>query len=142
MLLAYLKLRRRNLGPLLDANGWAVNTRARINIPFGTSLTGVATLPHGALRSFDDPYAERRRPWKTWLFVLVLLLAVLGLWRAGVIELPWQLPGGAADAPAEPDGQAGGGSGAADTSAAPAGDGGDGAPAAAGEAATGGEPAR
>jgi len=28
-----LKLRQRNLGPILDANGWAVNARARINIP-------------------------------------------------------------------------------------------------------------
>ena len=28
MLLAWLKLRRRNLGPILDANGWAINSRA------------------------------------------------------------------------------------------------------------------
>ena len=28
MLLAWLKLRQRNLGPLLDANGWAINGRA------------------------------------------------------------------------------------------------------------------
>src|SRR6185312_11442726 len=48
MLLAYLKLRTRNLGPLLDANGWAINGRARINVPFGTALTGVAALPAGA----------------------------------------------------------------------------------------------
>ena len=55
MLLAWLKLRQRNLGPLLDANGWAVNTRARINIPFGGALTGVAALPPGASRSLTDP---------------------------------------------------------------------------------------
>jgi hypothetical protein len=103
MLLAYLKLRERNLAPLLDANGWAVNTRARINLPFGASLTGVAALPHGATRSFDDPYAERRRPWKSWLLVLVLLLAALGLWRAGVIELPASLRPGAVSAPAAGD---------------------------------------
>ena len=29
MILAWLKLRQRNLGPLLDANGWAVNSRRR-----------------------------------------------------------------------------------------------------------------
>ena len=42
MMLAWLKLRKRNLGPLLDANGWAVNARARINVPFGAALTRVA----------------------------------------------------------------------------------------------------
>ena len=51
MLIAWLKLRQRNLGPILDANGWAVNARAKINIPFGGSLTAVAALPaeRGAL---------------------------------------------------------------------------------------------
>ena len=86
MLLAWFKLRQRNLGPLLDANGWAVNIRARINIPFGASLTGVAQLPAGAERSLVDPYAEPARPWG-WYAVLgllglglVLALALL-LWR-------------------------------------------------------------
>jgi hypothetical protein len=53
MLIAALELRQRNLGPLLDANGWAVNAMARINIPFGGSLAQVAALPsnskHAAL---------------------------------------------------------------------------------------------
>ena len=85
MLLAYLTLRRRNLGPLLDANGWAVNARARINVPFGGSLTGVATLPEGATRSLQDPFAEKKRPWKTWLFLLALAVALLVLYRQGML---------------------------------------------------------
>jgi hypothetical protein len=63
MMLAWLKLRQRNLGPILDANGWAINGRARINVPFGGALTDRAVLPKNAERSFDDPYAEKRRPW-------------------------------------------------------------------------------
>lgn len=63
VLLAWFKLRNRNLGPLLDANGWAVNTRARINLPFGRSLTRMAALPAGAARSLQDPYAEKSIPW-------------------------------------------------------------------------------
>lgn len=51
MLLAALKLRQRNLGPLLDANGWAVNARARVGIAFGKRLTRVAALPTGASRT-------------------------------------------------------------------------------------------
>ena len=53
MLMAYFKLRKRNLGPILDANGWAVNTRARINIPFGTALTHMAQLP--AANASENP---------------------------------------------------------------------------------------
>ena len=57
VLLAWLKLRKRNLGPILDANGWAVNARAKINIPFGNSLTATARLPENAERSLVDPFA-------------------------------------------------------------------------------------
>jgi len=86
MLLAWLTLRRRNLGPLLDANGWAVNARARINIAFGGSLTGVASLPAGSKRSLVDPFADKKRPWKTWLFLLLVVAALLVAWRQGWLE--------------------------------------------------------
>ena len=58
MLIASLKLRRRNLGPLLDANGWAVNARV-VNIPFGASLTQLAELPPGA-RALAEPSRRLR----------------------------------------------------------------------------------
>lgn len=86
MVIAYLKLRKRNLAPLLDANGWAINTRAIINIPFGTSLTHVAALPPGAQRSFTDPFAEKKRPWKFYLFLLLLIGVVAFLWHKGYIQ--------------------------------------------------------
>lgn len=57
MIMAWFKLRQRNLSPILDANGWAINTRAKINIPFGTTLTQLATLPKGAQRNLKDPFA-------------------------------------------------------------------------------------
>jgi hypothetical protein len=73
MIIAWLKLRKRNLGPILDANGWAVNTRAKINVPFGASLTDVAKLPPGATRSTDDRFGERPSVWpKLALFVILV----------------------------------------------------------------------
>ena len=39
MIMAWLKLRRRNLAPVLNANGWAVNADAKISIKFGRVLT-------------------------------------------------------------------------------------------------------
>ncbi len=75
MLIAYLKLRKRNLGPILDANGWAINTVAKMNVPFGASLTDLPTLPAGAERSLSDPYADKRSVWPR-LIVLVIVLAI------------------------------------------------------------------
>lgn len=86
VLIAILKLRRRNLGPILDGCGWAVNTRLRINLPFGRALTGMAQLPPHAERSLKDPYAEKRRPWALYLVIAVAMAAVVVLWRWGVID--------------------------------------------------------
>jgi hypothetical protein len=83
--LAWLNLRKRNLGPILDANGWAVNARAKINIPFGTSLTAAARLPENAERSLVDPFAEKKRPWKLYLVLAALFAAALVLWRQGYL---------------------------------------------------------
>ena len=77
IIIAWFKLQTRNLGPILDANGWAVNARARINIPFGTSLTQLAKLPEGAQRSLSDPYAEKERPWTTYLVVILIAVATV-----------------------------------------------------------------
>lgn len=80
VILAWFKLRSRNLGPVLDANGWAVNARARINIPFGTSLTQMAQLPEGAQRALTDPYAEKERPWKTYAALAIIAFVALAWW--------------------------------------------------------------
>ncbi len=58
MLIAWLKLRQRNLGPILDANGWAVNGRVKMNVPFGGALTKVARIPDGSGSSFAVKYPE------------------------------------------------------------------------------------
>lgn len=79
VIMAWFKLRSRNLGPILDANGWAINARARINIPFGTSLTQLAQLPSNAERALTDPYAEKGAPWGLYA-VLAALLAGGGYW--------------------------------------------------------------
>lgn len=85
MLIAWLKLRQRNVGPILDANGWSVNAMAKINVPFGAALTQVATLPSGARRELRDPFAEKKTPWRLYLFLLFLLVTAL-LWYVGYLD--------------------------------------------------------
>lgn len=83
MLIAWLKLRQRTLGPLLEGNGWAVNGRVKINIPFGTALTDVAVLPAGSHRSLEDPYEDKaaaKQKRRATFFVVVVLLAAAALW--------------------------------------------------------------
>jgi hypothetical protein len=83
MILAWFKLKNRNLAPILDANGWAINARAKINIPFGTSLTGLASLPAGAHRSLVDPFAEKISTWPYYVILFAGICAGIGLWYAG-----------------------------------------------------------
>ncbi len=73
MLIAWLKLRQRNLGPILDANGWAVNGRVIMNVPFGGSLTSVGKLPPGAQTVLDDPFGEKPRTWTKLLLAAVVI---------------------------------------------------------------------
>lgn len=93
MLIAWLKLRQRNVGPILDANGWAVNAHARVNVPFGASLTKVAALPKGSSLDPVDPFAEKQRPWKLYA-VLALIIVAAVCWMNGKLDayLPagWQ----------------------------------------------------
>jgi hypothetical protein len=88
MLVAWFKLKKRNLGPVLDANGWAINGRARINIPFGTSLTKLARLPEGARRSMADPYEDKRTVWPFYLLIIGILIALFIVWQLGFFEPP------------------------------------------------------
>jgi len=91
MVIAALKLHQRNLGPILDANGWAVNTHARINIPFGTALTHLAKLPEGAVRSLKDPYAQKQPPWRLALSLAAAVALLVLLWKLGLLAKLWAL---------------------------------------------------
>jgi len=85
MAIAWMKLRRRNLGPLLDANGWALNAQARVNVAFGESLTQLAALPPGATRTVSDPFADKRRPWGLYITLLVVAALAIG-WYLGKLD--------------------------------------------------------
>ena len=85
MVMAWMKLRRRNVAPLLNANGWAINAASKISIPFGETLTDVAKFPKMKLK---DPYAKKGLPtWKKWLISLSLLAVVAaGLWLGNLLR--------------------------------------------------------
>lgn len=92
MAVAALKLRRRNIGPILDANGWAVNVLPRVNIPLGKSFTTLAKIPRDASRDLSDPFEQKKSHWFRRLLLLVLLV-LGGAWFLGKLDvhLPPQL---------------------------------------------------
>ena len=85
MVMAWLKLRRRNIAPLLNANGWAVNASSKISIPFGETLTDIARYPKLKIK---DPYAKSGMPtWKKWLISIVAIAAIVaGLWLGNLLN--------------------------------------------------------
>lgn len=78
MIKAWLKLRKRNLGPVLNANSWAINAAVKVNVPFGATLTEVSKAPVVAVGK--DPYAVKVPFWKKllrWIIALAAVFAIL-----------------------------------------------------------------
>lgn len=79
MILAAMKLRKRSIGPILEANGWAINTRTKVNIPMGASFTKLIVMPKNSKIAKFDPFAEKNTKKKILISILVifLILAVI-----------------------------------------------------------------
>jgi len=86
MLLAWLKLRQRTLGPVLEGNGWAVNGRVRVNIVLGAALTDLKSLPPGSSRSLDDPFEDKRARRRRRLLWLAAILAAAAAATARILH--------------------------------------------------------
>ena len=93
MLIAWLKLRQRTLGPILEGTGWAINGRVKINIPLGTYLTDAKELPPGAKRLLGDPFSDekekQRRKNLTILTVVVIVILVVLWFSRGWLQAKW-----------------------------------------------------
>ena len=87
MVLAWMKLRKRNLAPLLNANGWAVNADAIVNVLFGNTLTEQAQYP---IMKLKDPFQKKGlskgSKWSIAIAAIVLgiAIAVLVCYLVGV----------------------------------------------------------
>ena len=82
MVMAWMKLRKRNLSPILNANGWALNARVLVNVKFGATLTSIAKYP---IVKTKDPFATKAPWWKKllrWLVVIICLgVVAYFIWR-------------------------------------------------------------
>jgi hypothetical protein len=94
MLIAWLKLRQRSLGPILDASGWAINGRMNINLGLGRSLSQTAKVPANAKRNYADPYADSHGLRNSLCVLALVAAAALLAWRMhwldAVLPVSWQ----------------------------------------------------
>ncbi|MCR5762832.1 MAG: hypothetical protein K6G00_05555 [Treponema sp.] len=80
MFIAWSKLRQRNIAPILDASGWAVNGNVRINMPLGAKLTALSVRPAGSNLDSYDPFYQKKFPLKrVIIFSLLFALIILGI---------------------------------------------------------------
>lgn len=85
MVMAWMKLRRRNIAPLLNANGWAVNAVSKISIPFGETLTDIAKYPKMKLK---DPFAKKGlKTWQKWFIsIFAVVVTIVALWLFNILS--------------------------------------------------------
>lgn len=77
MVLAWMKLRRRNLAPLLNANGWAVNADAIVNVLFGNTLTEQAQYPVLGDKAIGRKGEKAKG--KKWAIAIASIVAGIGI---------------------------------------------------------------
>ena len=84
MFIAWRKLRKRDLGPVLNANGWAINASALVRVKFGKTLTSLAQYPKLAAVDPEERKKSNSRKFWCW-FCLVVILACLALWLCNIL---------------------------------------------------------
>ncbi|MBP5158106.1 MAG: hypothetical protein ILP18_09575, partial [Treponema sp.] len=77
MFIAWFKLRQRNIAPILDASGWAVNGNVKINIPLGATLTELPRRPDGSRLDSYDPFTQKKFPIKRVILCIILLALLI-----------------------------------------------------------------
>ncbi len=76
MLIAAIKLHRRNLAPILNANGWAINADAMVNVLFGATLTEQVQFP---MTKLQDPFKRKMSKGRKWAIAVLSLAIVTAL---------------------------------------------------------------
>ena len=84
MFIAWRKLRKRDLGPVLNANGWAMNAASLVSVRFGKTLTSLAKFPK---LTAVDPEARKKacRRWFWGCFCGAIVVAAVVLWLLNIL---------------------------------------------------------
>jgi len=84
MFIAWRKLRKRDLGPVLNANGWAINAASLVRVKFGKTLTSLAKFPK---LTAVDAQARKKARWRcfwSW-FCGILIAGLVAVWLLNLL---------------------------------------------------------
>ena len=89
IMIGYAKIRKRDMGLLLEAMGWAVNIRMRLSAGLGQLFTRIPPLPKSARKEKKDAlvqfvrefgYSSFRSRKKTTIVLITILIALCLIW--------------------------------------------------------------
>lgn len=84
LVIGFIRLRKRDIGMILEACGWAINGRMRINLGLARELTHIGKLPPGSLvinhAYINREARKRRRAFFTIFFTASMVTAVVSWW--------------------------------------------------------------
>jgi len=108
IIVAVVKLRRRNMSALLEACGWAVNIRMRLTATLGRLFTEIPPLPEGARKRrldlakiFLTRIPKTRSAVRKIIIVVVAIVVVVALVLAYCFSV-WPFGGPSPESPASP----------------------------------------
>lgn len=85
VIITWFNLRARNIAPILNAGGWAINRPLKFSFKLAGIWTCLAQLPEHATVSKVDPYADRK--FCRWISAVAIAIAVAAggylLWNSG-----------------------------------------------------------
>ena len=84
MFIAWRKIRKRDLGPVLNANGWAINAAALVRAKFGKTLTSLAKFPKLTAVDPAARKAQNRRRFWSW-FCGILIAGLVAVWMLNIL---------------------------------------------------------
>ena len=86
MILGWFRLRARDIAPILNACGWAVNRPLHFSLKLGRLFTSEAVLPPHSVRQLKDPYADDNSVRNLMITLLIIAAAIIGLWFTGILD--------------------------------------------------------
>jgi hypothetical protein len=86
MILTWFKLRARDVAPILNACGWAINRNLKLTLKLGRIYTTEAVLPASAERQLNDPFADDNTARNRIIMLLVLVIMATILWFMGLLD--------------------------------------------------------
>ncbi len=88
VIITWFNLRSRNIAPILNASGWAINRPLKFSFKLAAIWTCLAKIPERSVVSHTDPFADRNH-WRGIIAMAVIIAAAIAgyfVWNSGIAD--------------------------------------------------------